>query len=288
MEGNKKVWMIAIAAWLCWSSVAIESTRICSDHQTTPDDHYENKLQADDLTFSVDDPTAETYSKFLKNLRIKLTCETLHQHHLAVLCTESQAQGQLYSTVVLTYNSVSVTLALDVVNLNLVGYKSGTKSYFFANTEDLKDELFQETEQVVMEYSNSYKSLDTREAVNLGMSALRSAVEALSNYDESKIKTSLITVIGMVSEAARFKLIENAVASSFSTDIKPSTKIISYEDKWDELSKNIQRATRGKFPKAVRLKDENDVSIRVTRVRQVQKNMGILKHYDVIEGYAVD
>ncbi|XP_065867976.1 ribosome-inactivating protein cucurmosin-like [Euphorbia lathyris] len=282
MEGNMNVWMVAMAAWLCWSSVAIESTRICSDHQTTPDNQYPNHL-----TFFVDDPTAETYSKFLKNLRVKLTCETLDQHQLPVLCTKAQAQGQLYATVVLTYNGVPLTLALDVVNLNLVAYKSGTKSYFFANTEDLQDQLFQETEQVVMKYSNSYKSLDSREAVNLGMSALRTAVVALSNYDESKIKTSLITVIGMVSEAARLKVIENAVTSAFTTDVKPSSKIISYEDKWEELSKNIQRATRGKFPSAVTLKDEHDVSIRVTSVGQVQGNMGILKHYNVIEGYAV-
>ncbi|WCJ23349.1 Ribosome-inactivating protein SNAI [Euphorbia peplus] len=235
----------------------------------------------ENLVFYMDDPSPADYSKFLDDLRSNLTSYRIEKYNLPVLGARSCVDTQPYLMVDLFYNEETLTLALDVVDLNLVAFKCGNKSSFFSNTAYLKDQIFIETEiKVELAFTNLFESLGRRDSVALGMVVLHNAFTCLTSkvyVFESLIKTSLLMVIGVVCEATRFRVIEDAIISAFNASILYTVKMTSYADNWVDLSKNIQQAEdNGQFCCPVLLQIDCATTMKVTNVGQVQGKMGIL------------
>ncbi|XP_062114667.1 agglutinin-like [Humulus lupulus] len=84
-------------------------------------------------------------------------------------------------------------------------------------------------------------------------------------------------VIQMVAEAARLKNIQQIMEwNGFQSGFLPGGYIISYENKWEDLSKAIQQSKDGKFSAPIQLLNEDYTPHNVSTVSEVQKDMGLL------------
>lgn len=85
-----------------------------------------------------------------------------------------------------------------------------------------------------------------RRNVDLGMGQLGDFIDKISETQPSRIPQDeaklLLVAIQMVSEAVRFKYIENQVIANIRNNFKPDYKVVSLETAWGRLSKAIAGA----------------------------------------------
>ncbi|CAL5381924.1 unnamed protein product [Camellia sinensis] len=216
------------------------------------------------ISFNVAGATLATYRDFLGELRVLVSRGTSTVNGLPVLNLDSEVSDGNRFVLVDLINGDTVTLAIDVVNLYLVAFRgANNKSFFFndATTLQLK-KLFNKTKQTKLGYESNYDNLEQRskkrDQLPLGPTPLANAIIGLWKGDS--VPRSLLVVIQMVSEAARFKYIEEQVRKSIASgnSFTPQGLIVSMENEWGFMSKQIQLSKDGKnFTNSVQLKDDN-------------------------------
>nr|QXF31163.1 ribosome inactivating protein [Bougainvillea glabra] len=144
----------------------------------------------------------------------------------------------------------NISLAIDVTDVYVVGYQdnlnNGTaRAVFFKDVPSVAiSKLFPGAIRENLSFDGSYTKLQTnagvdRENLDLGVNNLGFAIEAiygksLSNKD--KIAKFFIIAIQMMSEAARFKYIENEVVKNgLFKAFKPNPKVLSLENSWGTI-----------------------------------------------------
>ncbi|XP_028064389.1 ribosome-inactivating protein SNAIf-like [Camellia sinensis] len=163
-------------------------------------------------------------------------------------------------------NGDTITLEIDVANLYVVAFSgANNKSYFFNDVMALQYEnLFVGTQKTNLTFTGNYISLQKqtwvreRDQLPLRPTPLAEAITRLW-YSGSEAEP-LLVVIQMVSEAARFKYIEEQVRKSITdgNTFTPKGLIVSMENKWSAMSRQIQLLTDGEhFINTVQLQDDN-------------------------------
>lgn len=85
----------------------------------------------------------------------------------------------------------------------------------------------------------------------------------------------------MVSEATRFKYIENQVKTNFNRAFYPDPKIISLEGNWGKISTDIHDAKNGALLKPLELVDAKDTKWIMLRVDEIKPDVGLLNYVNV-------
>ncbi|THG23410.1 hypothetical protein TEA_008732 [Camellia sinensis var. sinensis] len=217
--------------------------------------------------------TWEKYRDFIGELRAIVTPKgTRVVHGLPVLNPEGKVLDRDRFVLVRLINGDTVTLAIDVVNLYIVAFSGvNNKSYFFKDATALQlKNLFVGTKQTKLSYTGNYDSLEqqlqedkkpskTRDKIPLGPTPLAEAITRL--WYGGSVAEPLLVVIQMVSEAARFRYIEEQVRKSITGPNKtftPKGLIVSMENKWSAMSSRIQRSKDGQhFITSVQLQDDD-------------------------------
>nr|QCH00552.1 RIP2 [Vernicia fordii] len=295
MKGNMKVWIV-VATWFCFT-IAFGLARVTCP---SAENHYHNYTVDTSPSFIITRIPAEDksrYQQFMVNLRDKLAYGTPSNGIQVLRATASK--GDKYILVKLKNSGdKEITLGINVINAYVVAYrvvtnspKTKDNSYFFNDAKELKDAktyLFKDTNQITLDkFTGSYDSLKAeggdREKVDLGVGKLDSFIYTLHETTvPNKIAKPLVCVIQMVSEAARFKYIEQKIVDKIEGSFTPKLDVISRENNWDNLSRAIQTADqKGNIKKEfqVTLKDEKGSRITISNINQVKGDMGILKKY---------
>lgn len=158
-----------------------------------------------------------TYGDFIQKLRYEMGSQATIYGIPQLRETSSWTSGDADRYVQVTlYNSAgaSITLAIDKVNVNLVGYRTGYDSYFFPSYYGPEtSNLFAGTKRYLINFNETYSSMEkaagtTRKSINLGMGELDKAIQALYDKQFSASASSLLIVIQMIPEAVRYRYIK--------------------------------------------------------------------------------
>ncbi|KAL7234221.1 hypothetical protein ACSBR1_017755 [Camellia fascicularis] len=217
------------------------------------------------ISYNVSGATVATYRDFIEELREIVSRGTSTVNGLPVLKLESEVLVGNRFVLVGLINGDTVTLAIDVVNLYLVAFSgAGNKSFFFKDATTLQlNNLFVGTNQTKLSYTSNYDILENqsgkkRTSLPLGPTPLAEAITRL--WYGGSVAEPLLVVIQMVSEAARFKYIEEQVRKSISGEntFTPQGLIVSMENEWGSMSKQVLLSPDGeRFINSVQLQDDN-------------------------------
>ncbi|THG07608.1 nigrin b-like [Camellia sinensis] len=216
------------------------------------------------ISYNVAGATWTTYRDFIGELREIVSRGTRTVNGLPVLKLESEVLVGNRFVLVGLINGDTVTLAIDVVNLYLVAFSgANNKSFFFkdATTLQLKN-LFVGTTQTKLSYTSNYSILEKqskpRDQLPLGPTPLANAITSL--WHGGSVAEPLLVVIQMVSEAARFRYIEEQVRKSITqkNTFTPKGLIVTMENEWGSMSKQVLLSPDEEhFINPVQLKDDN-------------------------------
>lgn len=201
----------------------------------------------------------------------------------------------------------TITLAVKMDDLYVVGYSYKYKDQVRARFLKL-DSSIQQTVQANLfpeakntdkniGYEGSYVKLQNaanteREKIPLGRQTLETYINEIIYKDPTKQaaefrKTEarlLLVVIQMVSEAIRFKYIENKIKDNFSNGYYPDPRALDLENNWDKLTEAIVAADRktGKIPNNLldnlKIKYANGTQQNIQSVYDITPDMGLLKY----------
>ncbi|XP_065867673.1 ribosome-inactivating protein cucurmosin-like [Euphorbia lathyris] len=235
------------------------------------------------VKFTTHDASTGSYQSFLSTLRSALDSGS-DSHGIPLLRKKSEitSKNEYLQVDLINYDTqLNITLAITVVNVYVIGFKSGGKSFFLSDApSNAINLLFGGTSKTTLKLDTNYQSLGDRSRVGLGIGPLKKAINALNNFNgavSDSLKESLLVVIQMVAEAARFKYIEKQIDNYLLGEYKPKSDTLSLENSWDALSTQIQESsTAGKFKTPVTLQYANSTRYNVTTVEQVKPDISIL------------
>ncbi|CAK7340055.1 unnamed protein product [Dovyalis caffra] len=187
----------------------------------------------------------------------------------------------------------SITLALDVNNVYVVGYLDDKyrAHVFFDASKIAKDSLWKDAkERLPIKYPSTYGGIEgkanPRSKVELGIEKLKFAI--LSVFGKQQIKENLeakllLLSVQMVSEATRFKYIEKMVLNSIERkgtykSFFPNPLVISLENSWQDLSKGVRNSNKGVISPAVQLIDPNNKPFKVDKVQAVAPYLSLMNY----------
>ncbi|KAG6592903.1 hypothetical protein SDJN03_12379, partial [Cucurbita argyrosperma subsp. sororia] len=240
-----------------------------------------------DVSFRLSGATTSSYGVFISNLRKALPYEK--KLYDIPLLRSDLSGSQRYTLVHLTnYADQTISVAIDVTNVYIMGYRAGNVSYFFneASAAEAAKFVFKDAKQkVTLPYSGNYERLQNaagkiRENIPLGLPALDSAITTLFYYNTNSAASALLVLIQSTAEAARYKFIEQQIGKRVEKLFFPSLAIISLENSWSALSKQIQIAStnNGKFESPVVLINGQNQRVTITNVNTgvVTSNIALL------------
>ncbi|KAJ4851105.1 hypothetical protein Tsubulata_048266 [Turnera subulata] len=245
------------------------------------------------VEFTTEDATKESYTEFLGSLRQKLASD-YKRHEIPVLPEPyAVADEERFLLVKLTNEpgAGSITVALDVTDANVVAYQAGHESYFFNDASNLAfSNLFTRTEKKKLSFSGQYPELEkaataNRQGIDLGIPALEAAISSLYRSNRTPVNTlarSLMVVMQMISEAARFRYVEQQVRFSNKSggygSFRPDQSVLALESNWNLLSSEIQESYQRAFSNVVQLKRSNGETLNVDSVSPILKpHLALLK-----------
>ncbi|XP_039057835.1 ribosome-inactivating protein alpha-trichosanthin-like [Hibiscus syriacus] len=197
IEAEQAMKVLAIAVLLaCWAS-AVEP----------------QKPSIYTLRFTATDATKGRYDAFMIDLRRVLTLNENAVQGIPVLPSTNDLKPtdlNRYVVVELFTNNKKVSLVIDVTNVYILGYRpgDGTASYFFNSVPVAVQNLYDALEG---------KAGEDRDKIPLGFAELHQKIENLNHYkpkdDIKKVASSLLVCFQMISEAARYKYIQQQIAA---------------------------------------------------------------------------
>lgn len=238
-------------------------------------------LQQDYPTFSSSNISAgEAYRDFVAELREIVTRTADTKNGIPVLLNPASSVPPVSERFVLVRltdrSGNTVILALDVANLYVAAFSANNVAYFFSDSTALEfDNLFTGMLRLRLSFTTNYVSLEhkagvRRENISIGPAPLDEATRILSLsriLAEASIAEALLVVIQMVSEAVRFRHIEERVIRSFTADqltFRPDGLMLSMENEWSSMSLEVQRSIDGGiFIGVIQLQDESFQPLRV-------------------------
>ncbi|XP_065865905.1 ribosome-inactivating protein cucurmosin-like [Euphorbia lathyris] len=261
--------LIVLATWL-FCNIAIGSC-------------LKTPINYPSVTFTTHLASDGSYRDLMSSLRRELDSGS-KSHDIPILRKSSEitkANQYLLVNLINYESKFNVTLAITVVNVYVIGFKSGSNSFFLSDApSDATSLLFHGTKPQKLTVSTNYNILGDRSTVGLGIGPLRKAIDTLYSFNGAvtpAFKNSLLIVIQMVAEAGRFKYIQRQIENGLVEGYKPKSDTISLENSWAALSTQIQLSgTSGNFKTPVTLEYANGTKYNVLTVAQVKPDISIL------------
>ncbi|KAG7013862.1 hypothetical protein SDJN02_24031, partial [Cucurbita argyrosperma subsp. argyrosperma] len=233
-------------------------------------------IEGNHLCFSSSDSDADSYKSFIQQLRQYFTINTSILYDIPIL-KHSVPPSQRFLTINLDnpYGE-DIFVAVDVLTLRPVGYRSNDTSYVFFDAPRVAFEtVFPSTCRVLLGFNSDFESIENAAATSrldtlLGLAPFESAVSDLFHYRRDSVPTSFLVIIQMLLEATKFKFIEQSVVNSLKNGVpfKPTLAILSLQDNWAKLSLQIQASSslQGLFGEPIELYDSNHRIIQVDSI----------------------
>ncbi|KAL8122161.1 ricin-like [Apium graveolens] len=176
----------------------------------------------------------------------------------------------------------TITLAIDTARLYVVGYRTYNEFYYFPDLAQNVNTLFPDFRHTALPFNSSYSGLageaGDRGNIPLGLDPLEQAIVDLEA--DSRRARSLTVIIQMISEAIRFRYIENFVANDIigrQVEALPTATMMVLENTWGCLSRRIQNSRDGIISPAVSIVNMYGVPQDISTVtRGLNVNIGIL------------
>ncbi|KAL1805946.1 hypothetical protein ACET3Z_029014 [Daucus carota] len=167
-----------------------------------------------------------TYADFIHNLRDEMGSQSTIYGIPQLQDAASLANEDRYVEVTL-YSSTgtSITVAIDKVNVYVIGYRNGYDAYFFPG-QDVPEtsNVFVGATRCLLPFNSSYSALEksagtTRGSTKLGIGELDKAIQALyDKKEDSALACSMLIVIQMISDAVRSRYVEKLILQHISND----------------------------------------------------------------------
>ncbi|XP_048234339.1 ribosome-inactivating protein gelonin-like [Ricinus communis] len=170
----------------------------------------------------------------------------------------------------------STTLLIVIINVYLLGFKAGDYSYYFNDTSNDIYNLhpLQAKNKDRLPFNSSYPALKNygafRDQTILGITQLKSG-----SVTAAQVAHDVLVDIQMVSEAARFKYIEDQLVEDFFYLNPKRGDLISLKNKWEDISFAIQRSKDGTFD-TIQLQDKYYNKFNVSTVTDVKPKLALL------------
>ncbi|KAK9136060.1 hypothetical protein Syun_015390 [Stephania yunnanensis] len=246
----KMKWSAILAVWICWT-ITIQSHQIWSSTLSLPPTITDSKLGAPNypkVTYDANSADGQAYGEMIKKLR-NLLVSGSYSHGIPRLRDPTTVpDSERYILVEIAESrGQTVTFAIDVTNVYVVGYRVGNQRYFFTESQpNAPDLLFTDaTVTSPNRRSSNYNALEnrvrvgkknlTRKDIPLSLQVLLGAISTLTSEPENP--RSILIVIQMISEAARYWEIESRVRNG---EFYPDDYMIDLETNWGSLSRQIQ------------------------------------------------
>ncbi|XP_074310193.1 ribosome-inactivating protein saporin-7-like [Silene latifolia] len=268
-----KSWLVVTVTWIVFQSLA---------------------LIANAIPLDLANPTQAKYSTFLTAIRTDVKDPKLNYGGTGIPVIGPPTATYLRIDLKVAAGTVSLALKrsdLYVVGLLAKNDKNVNRAYYFNGqiTSAQLDKLFPEAkgaknQQKITEYQENYASLEkaakmTRKKAGLGIGKLITYLGDV-NGKARKVPaeaTFMMVAIQMVSEAARFKYIEQMVLNNFPKGFNPDDKVLILERNWDRISAAIKGSKNGVFTPPLVLKSP-EVPTSWTVSKATELNMGLLKY----------
>nr|1MRG_A Chain A, ALPHA-MOMORCHARIN [Momordica charantia] len=240
-----------------------------------------------DVSFRLSGADPRSYGMFIKDLRNALPFRE-KVYNIPLLLPSVSGAGRYLLMHLFNRDGKTITVAVDVTNIYIMGYLADTTSYFFNEpaAELASQYVFRDARRkITLPYSGDYERLQIaagkpREKIPIGLPALDSAISTLLHYDSTAAAGALLVLIQTTAEAARFKYIEQQIQERAYRDEVPSLATISLENSWSGLSKQIQLAqgNNGIFRTPIVLVDNKGNRVQITNVtsKVVTSNIQLL------------
>ncbi|KAL8154972.1 antiviral protein MAP-like [Apium graveolens] len=197
-------------------------------------------------------------------------------------------------------NTQWVTLGIDATTFYVWAYQDNIKyngrfraSFLADAPQEATDKLFLGSTNRVTRFEGNYNDLEqaanvSRLNLRLGIQNLDGAIRAVYGRQEGQLNQGtaeakfLLIAIQMVSEAARFKFMEDAIVRNDNTpNIKK--KMVAFQNDWEKISNAIHKA-EAKTLKCVRISPTlviSDIGYRqeVNTVAEIKNDLGLIKYY---------
>nr|P84853.2 RecName: Full=Ribosome-inactivating protein PD-L1/PD-L2; AltName: Full=rRNA N-glycosidase PD-L1/PD-L2 [Phytolacca dioica]3H5K_A Chain A, Ribosome-inactivating protein PD-L1/PD-L2 [Phytolacca dioica]3H5K_B Chain B, Ribosome-inactivating protein PD-L1/PD-L2 [Phytolacca dioica]3LE7_A Chain A, Ribosome-inactivating protein PD-L1/PD-L2 [Phytolacca dioica]3LE7_B Chain B, Ribosome-inactivating protein PD-L1/PD-L2 [Phytolacca dioica] len=250
------------------------------------------------ITYDAGNTTINKYATFMESLRNEAKDPSLQCYGIPMLPNNSSTIKYLLVKLQ-GASQKTITLMLRRNNLYVMGYSdpfNGNCRYHIfnditgterTNVENTLCSSSSSRDAKPINYNSLYSTLEKKAEVNsrsqvqLGIQILSSDIGKISGQSSFTDKTEakfLLVAIQMVSEAARFKYIENQVKTNFNRDFSPNDKILDLEENWGKISTAIHDATNGALPKPLELKNADGTKWIVLRVDEIKPDMGLLNY----------
>ncbi|KAM6581675.1 hypothetical protein CsatA_005449 [Cannabis sativa] len=270
MKGSNMMVKIVVATWICYWSM------LCLTAKSYSTINFNTNFKG---------MSVGSYQIFMQSLRRELS-SNIESHGIPLLRTKSAAvKDKQFVYVRLNNPSVAITFAISALNSYVVAYQvdAERRCYFFKEAPpNSKTLLFKQcTKKVEVNLKTNYDILGNREKTNLGFKSLDNSLQAFKRFDSTnptdELRQNLLVVIQMIAEAARSKYIQQKLEwKGFETGFFPRADIISYENKWEDLSKAIQKSKDGKIIPPIQLQNEDYKFRYVSTVAEVKKDLAFL------------
>ncbi|KAK9145674.1 hypothetical protein Sjap_005577 [Stephania japonica] len=239
-------WSAILAVWIWWITIQSHQIRSSTSFPLTTD----SKLGAPNypkVTYDASSVDVEAYGEMIKKLRNLLVSGSYFHGIPRLRDPNTVPDSERYILLKITESHGHlVTFAIDVTNVYIIGYRVGDRRYFFnesRNVPNAPNLLFTDATWTSPDplRSANYNALESRtgvrrENIPLGLQTLLGAISTLISRPEDAY--SLIIVIEMISEAVRYWEIESRVRNN--AQFMPDVYMIALENKWSDLSEQIQ------------------------------------------------
>uniref|UniRef100_A0A9I9E5S2 Ribosome-inactivating protein n=2 Tax=Cucumis melo TaxID=3656 RepID=A0A9I9E5S2_CUCME len=228
------------------------------------------------LSLSNSKSKANNYKTFVQVLRHSIIENTSQLYGIPILKTSFPPSQRFFTFSLANVIDETITLALDKVNLEVVGYLSNNTSYMFLDAPiEAFQVVFPSTCRVIIDFYSDYKSIEiaantTRFETLLGFDPIDVAISTLFHYRQDSVPNAFLVILQMVIEGMKFKFIEQSVFMNikYGYNFKPSLAFVSLQDNWVKLSSQIQvsPSLQGIFGEVIQLYDSNDKIIQVDAI----------------------
>ncbi|XP_057958009.1 ricin-like [Malania oleifera] len=303
------VLVVVVATWLWWrtpmvgppmpiTTPVVEEATVADHDQMTPPDQPPSRTDAipiyaspvlllnyPTVRFSTSGLDRRDYNEFVKFIRNRVANPDDTRHGIPVLRQRGTVPNtQRFLLVELTNMAEeSVTAAIDVTNLYVVGYRVGDRSYFFRGVpSEATENLFDGTDQRTFNFTGDYTQLrpiarfQHLDDITLGFNQLDESIHTLvhdsdAQGDQANLARSLIICIIMISEAVRFPYIQRALAGTIGNgeygSFNRNAAVVSLMNNWEGLSEAVQQANEdGVFHREIQLQRQNYDRFYITNV----------------------
>nr|ABP52093.1 hIL15/PAP fusion protein [synthetic construct] len=251
------------------------------------------------IIYNVGSTTISKYATFLNDLRNEAKDPSLKCYGIPML-PNTNTNPKYVLVELQGSNKKTITLMLRRNNLYVMGYSDPfeTNKCRYHIFNDISGTERQDVETTLCPNANSrvskninfdsrYPTLESkagvksRSQVQLGIQILDSNIGKISGVMSFTEKTEaefLLVAIQMVSEAARFKYIENQVKTNFNRAFNPNPKVLNLQETWGKISTAIHDAKNGVLPKPLELVDASGAKWIVLRVDEIKPDVALLNY----------